>query len=264
MANIVHAPDIQSSMISDLIGNIAASGMNATPTMPDAKVVQAEQPQQQPDLLSKLKSDSGNSSITKTNNDVVTRAIANTGQLIPMQPAGATSGGSGDTDKILKAIQAMAGGNPASSGDSGSSGGGKSSGGGIIGDILDVATSFLSWIICTELVRQGRLNKRWYYAGAKTFAAYPDYVKEGYYLWAIRCVSHLRRSPNSWFSCFLSLIFNWRAENIAAHYGVKGARYLIRGQIVTCVLWPTCWVLGFGLALLGKKQNWQQVYGEKA
>jgi hypothetical protein len=108
MANIVHAPDIQSSMISDLIGNIAASGMNATPTMPDAKVVQAEQPQQQPDLLSKLKSDSGNSSITKTNNDVVTRAIANTGQLIPMQPAGATSGGSGDTDKILKAIQAMA------------------------------------------------------------------------------------------------------------------------------------------------------------
>lgn len=131
-----------------------------------------------------------------------------------------------------------------------------SSGGGIIGDLIDGAISLIAWIICTELVQQGKMPMRWYIVGAKVFAAYPEAVKRGYYLWAIPSVQHLRAHPNSMYSKFLSMIFKWRAENIAYYAGVKNARKLWRGAAVTMILWPVCWSLG----MLISEQDWKAVY----
>lgn len=132
--------------------------------------------------------------------------------------------------------------------------------GGGIGGLLSTVGAFLAWIICTELVRQGRLQRRWYLTGARVFASYPEVVKEGYYVWAIPSVRHLRRHPRSLYSRFLCAIFNWRAENIAAYADVRGARKLWRGALVTSVLWPACAILGFGARVLGKTSDWKVIY----
>lgn len=117
------------------------------------------------------------------------------------------------------------------------------------------------WIICTELAKQGRMPQRWYIVGARVFAAYSEVAKQGYFLWAIPSVHHLRRHPNSLYSRFLCTVFNWRAENIAAHAGIRSARKLWRGAAVTAILWPICYGLGACLAIAGRKMNWMTVYG---
>jgi hypothetical protein len=125
---------------------------------------------------------------------------------------------------------------------------------------LDAAAAALPlmWIVCTELMRQGRMPKRHWITGAPVFAAYPETVKNGYYLWAIPTVRHLRRHPDSLFSKAVGTAFRWRAENIAAHKGVPGARKLWRGAMVTAALYPVCKMLGH---LVGK-QDWASVYRE--
>lgn len=127
---------------------------------------------------------------------------------------------------------------------------------GIVGDVASV----VGWIICTELVRQRRMPLRWYNYGAQVFRFYPDAVKEGYYVWAVPSVRHLRKHPQSLYSRFLCKIFNWRAENIAAHAGVPKARKLVRGAIVTAVLWPLCYGLGWARLKLNRNTDWQGLY----
>lgn len=121
----------------------------------------------------------------------------------------------------------------------------------------------LFWIICTELTRQNRMPKRYYIHGAKVFNSYPSLVREGYYLWAIPSVRHLRAKPDSIYSRFLSAIFNARAENIAAHAGVRGAKKSIAGAAVTAILYPICAVLGISLRVLNVKLNPLSVYSSK-
>jgi hypothetical protein len=123
---------------------------------------------------------------------------------------------------------------------------------------LDAGTA-AAWIICTELVRQGRMPRKHWAPGTRKFAAYPEIGKRGYYVWAIPSVRHLRRHPDSLYSRLLGVVFRWRAENIAAHAGVKGARKLWRGALVTGVLAPLCGVCG----LLAKPQDWASVYREE-
>lgn len=115
-----------------------------------------------------------------------------------------------------------------------------------------------AWIICTELMRQGRLPKRHWVAGASVFSAYPERGKRGYYIWAIPTVRHLRRHPDSMYSKIIGAVFRWRAENIAGHKGVKGARKLWRGAAVTAVLYPMCKIIGAFLPPI----DWQSVYLE--
>lgn len=117
----------------------------------------------------------------------------------------------------------------------------------------------MAWIICTELMKQDRLPKRYWVTGAKVFAAYPQIARDGYYVWAIPSVRHLRRRPNSLYSRVLERAFNWRAENIAAHAGVKGARKLWRGAAVTAALAVPCLVLG----ALCKARDWRAVYRDE-
>jgi hypothetical protein len=127
-------------------------------------------------------------------------------------------------------------------------------GGGEAASALPAAA--MAWIICTELVKQGRLPRRWWAVGAKTFAAYPEIAKRGYYVWAIPSVRHLRRKPNSVYSRVLCKVFNWRAEDIAARAGVKGARKLWRGRAVTAALALPCLALG----AVAKTQDWRSIY----
>lgn len=133
-----------------------------------------------------------------------------------------------------------------------------------VGNIVDGAFNaidkvFDAWIICTELMKQGRLPKRYWLTGSMVFNCYPESVKRGYYYWAMPSVKHLRAKPTSLYSKLLITVFKWRAENIAAHAGIKGARKLWRGAAVTAILYPVCFILGHTVAR--KPQNWKGVYG---
>lgn len=132
--------------------------------------------------------------------------------------------------------------------------------GDVVGGVLKTAAAVIGWVICTELVAQRRMPRRFWMPGSAVFAQYPDYVREGYWVWATPSVRHLRAHPNSTYSRCLETVFNWRAENIAAHAGVKGARKLIRGAAVTAVLWPLCYGIGAVRALLNKTTDWKGLY----
>jgi hypothetical protein len=114
-------------------------------------------------------------------------------------------------------------------------------GGGGIASALPFAAAT---VICTELRRQGRMPKRYYIAAARADAKIPQIVRAGYHAWAIPSVRHLRRKPNSLYSRLLEKTFNWRAEDLAARAGVKGARKMWRGRMVTAALALPCLALG--------------------
>lgn len=114
-----------------------------------------------------------------------------------------------------------------------------------------------AWIICTELKRQGRMPWRHWAAGVPVFDAYPEIAKRGYYVWAIPTVRHLRRRPQSLYSRLCATAFGWRAEDLAAKAGVKGARRLLRGRLLTAALALPCLLLG----AVAPEQDWRQVYG---
>lgn len=143
-----------------------------------------------------------------------------------------------------------------------SAGEGSIEGAGAADAIGDVGAA--AWIICTELARQKRMPLRFYSYGAKAFANYWNWGKCGYYIWAIPCVRHLRVKPNSKFSKFLELIFNWRAEYIAAYSGCRGARKLLRGRIVSYTLWAICFVLAVSICQFMKDPDWQALGKETA
>lgn len=132
-----------------------------------------------------------------------------------------------------------------------------------ISDAASSVTDALSWIICTELVRQGRMNKRWYISGSKVFANYWEYGKRGYYLWAIPSVRHLRKKPDSLYSKILERVFVWRAEYLAACSGVRGARRLFRGYLLSKLLWITCAFLAVTVSPLCSDPDWLALYGKQ-
>lgn len=143
----------------------------------------------------------------------------------------------------------------------GGSSGGSSSILSTVGSVVGDVASFLAWVICTELMRQGRMPKKYWATGSRVFANYPEAVKEGYYVWAVPSVRHLRAHPRSLYSRFLATIFNWRAEHIAAHAGVPGAKYLLRGAAVTVCLWPLCYAIGAVRLVMKRTTNWSALYG---
>lgn len=123
-------------------------------------------------------------------------------------------------------------------------------------DSAAAALPFMATVICSELVRQKRMPRHWRTAGMRVFASYPEIARRGYYVWAIPSVRHLRRQPNSLYSRILCTTFNWRAEDIAARAGVKGARKLWRGRAVTAALALPCIMLG----AVCKERDYRVVY----
>lgn len=104
------------------------------------------------------------------------------------------------------------------------------------------------WIICTELRVQGRMPHKFYRYGGREFMKYDERGKQGYYLWAIPSVRHLRKYPNSRYSKLLETVFNARAEYLSAVAGCSGARKTVLGFLTTHVLYGVCWILSRTLA----------------
>lgn len=133
-----------------------------------------------------------------------------------------------------------------------------SSAGAGIGEAL---TALAVWIVCTELYRQGRLPYKWYRWGAREFAKYDDRGKQGYYIWAVPAVAHLRAHPDSILSKLLCAIFNSRAQYLAAKAGCDGARKTVTGWFWTKSLYALCWTLSRTIAR--KPIDWTQVYSKE-
>lgn len=253
--NIVPSMSDQAMTMSALAASMAQDNLSQTPALPDAEKAK-------PTILDKLFDKSGDNALQKINQNIVTRAIANQGQLLPIPTT--TKNSTGSDEDIKKLIAKLSGGGTANSAPAPASNPSQGSGSGaagVIGDVLKIGASFVGWIICTELYRQGKMPRSWYLAGGPVFASYSEIGKRGYYLWAIPCVRHMRRCPDSRFTKFLEVIFRWRAEDIAASRGVKNTRKLWRGKFVTAILYPSCHVFGAILWLLGKDMNWMQLYG---
>lgn len=98
-------------------------------------------------------------------------------------------------------------------------------------------------IICTELMKQGRLSKKLWIIGSKEFAGYWEHGKVGYYLWSIPAVAHLKQSPDSYLSHALEVIFNKRAEYVAARTGYKKYKKTLLGAVITKGMYAACWTL---------------------
>lgn len=122
----------------------------------------------------------------------------------------------------------------------------------------DAATSAAGWIVCTELVRQNRMPRRYWISGMREFLEYSDVIKRGYYLLAIPAVEHLRRHPYSRTSCFLSWLFNRRVEYLAAKAGTRGARKTVIGAGITYGLLPIGWILG--TFIQREMPEWERIY----
>lgn len=117
------------------------------------------------------------------------------------------------------------------------------------------------WIICTELHAQGRMPYKFYRHGAKKFMTYSAQGKQGYYIWAIPSVLHLRKHPDSLYSKLLEVIFNARAEYIAAQAGCYGARKTVFGAVITHGVYAFCWILSKTIAT--KAYTNKQIQGVK-
>lgn len=201
------------------------------------------------DKAKAVAADKKSGAVTVDPQDIVTNAILNQGQLIKTN--GSSGGGVSQQsisglNNILNDINGKLDSSQAANAP-------KKSSGDALGSILKIGASLIGWIICTELVRQGKLPKSWWVKGARIFAAYPEAVKEGYYLWAIPSVRHLRKHPNSMYSKLLENVFYWRAENIASRRNYKGIA-------VTVVLWPICYFLGILVLMFKGNLNWKAVY----
>jgi hypothetical protein len=130
-----------------------------------------------------------------------------------------------------------------------------------LGDLGNTISKGAGWIVCTELVKQNRMPKRFYIAGLRRFNSYDARGKQGYYYWAVNAVLHLRRNPTSRYSKFLCWVMNHRAEYIAAFTGVPSARRTITGAFAYYGLYAFCWTLSRTLAR--NPIEWHQpIYGD--
>lgn len=114
-----------------------------------------------------------------------------------------------------------------------------------------------SKVICTELVRQGLLDRSDYLLGAR-------YVEEvlterhvrGYHAWALPIVRRMRRSPRA--TAFWRRLAQARADHIACLYGDASRRSRF-GAFLCAIGHPACYVIG---GLVGE-QDWRSLYSEE-
>ncbi len=103
------------------------------------------------------------------------------------------------------------------------------------------------WILCTEFVKQKRMPVAFYSYGLKEFNSYDQATKDGYYVWAVPALNHLRAHPYSLLSVIMCKLLNARAEQIAAQRGCKRAKRTLLGAFAKS-LSGVCWVLGHTVA----------------
>lgn len=127
------------------------------------------------------------------------------------------------------------------------------------GDAIgQAAKDATGWIVCTELLRQGKFNRRHYAIGLRVFQSYPQHLTCGYYLWAIPLVAHIRSNPNSRITAISQYLFGARAEYLAARAGVSGAMDTMCNQSISALMYGTCWVLGQALHMRFVLKSWKE------
>jgi hypothetical protein len=124
-----------------------------------------------------------------------------------------------------------------------------------IGDLLTAAASVLAWVVCTELVIQGKMDKRLYIYGKKRFDNYWCWGKQGYLLWGIPLAKYVRKHPDSLGTKAISWIFNKRVNNIAWEDGYKKAKWTWSGKIIYELTYFISWCLGKYLEFTDKNIN---------
>ncbi|HEX6840809.1 MAG TPA: hypothetical protein VF113_04745 [Stellaceae bacterium] len=115
-------------------------------------------------------------------------------------------------------------------------------------------------VICTELRRQGKMPRSWYVATGMHDAAMPQWVRNGYHAWAVPVVRHMRNYPSGVVSKIAEKTFGWRSEDIAARKGVKGARRMLRGRLVTAAIAVPSIALG---VVARAKDLGRELYGKE-
>ncbi len=105
----------------------------------------------------------------------------------------------------------------------------------------------VGWILCTELLQQGRMPLKHYLHGSRVFASYSPAAKRGYYIWAVPALAHLRAHPISRRSKLMCTLLNARAEYLAAEAGLRTARKTILGWAAKHLYWG-CLILGYTVA----------------
>lgn len=111
-----------------------------------------------------------------------------------------------------------------------------------------------SKVICTELHRQGLMNRADYLQGAR-FAGEHLTVQHyrGYHAWALPVVRHMRRSKRA--TAFWRALASARADHIAYLNGDTTRRKRL-GALLCTIGHPVCYALG-GLV---KEQDWNSLY----
>lgn len=131
---------------------------------------------------------------------------------------------------------------------------------GPLGIAYGAATTFdKAWIVCTELVRQKRMPYKYWTPGTRRFLQYPAWIRKSYYALAVPSVRHLRKHPTSLYSKILEIVFNWRAENIAAVSGIDGAKRNWKGPVVTAVAFAIGCVI-YPFVALKSEADWKALY----
>jgi len=104
------------------------------------------------------------------------------------------------------------------------------------------------WIICTELLKQRKMNPKHYRHGLKVFQNYRKDEVCGYYIWAIPCVLHLRAHPDSLRSKALEVIFKARAAYLTESVSPGNGKHSVLGFIATHGLYLGCKLLAHTIA----------------
>lgn len=171
--------------------------------------------------------------------------------------AGAAIGSALAGDAALTAGGYVVGAEAATWGTAAAAAGTAAEGAGILETLGTLAVAL--WIVCTELRKQNRMPYAYYVYGARKFATYDEKIKRGYYIWAIPSVKHLREKPHSAYSKFLEVLFNNRAEYLAAQAGCRGAERTVGGFLATYGTHAFCWTLSRTVAR--KPYTLEQIQG---
>lgn len=97
-------------------------------------------------------------------------------------------------------------------------------------------------VICTELVRQGLLDKELYEAGTSHFLSLPHRTVTGYQCWAKKVVPIMQRSRK------LSEALVPIA--VARYNHITGRNRNAIGLLTVCIAQPVCYAIGYSLEIL--------------
>ena len=93
-------------------------------------------------------------------------------------------------------------------------------------------------IICTYLHTQGRMESSIYFMSARSFREYPEYVRQGYYYWAIPVLASMKANPTAVKTKFYTWLLNSRCRGVT---GIKTRWY---DKLVATVTYGICAALG--------------------